>query len=208
MIVTVKNLTVSYGVRVLFDRLNFILQSGDFLHIRGANGSGKSTLCAVLAGLAPEACKVEGGAYYDGINIEYMTVAEKCGCCGIIFQNPEKYQFLHTVEDEFAFAMENLCVQRNGMERRIAGILSDLGIEHLLKRRINSLSGGEKQLTAIASVLVMSPKMLICDEITAALDDNKRESVLRMLVSFANGGGIVVLVSHDDTAEANKIIQL
>jgi energy-coupling factor transporter ATP-binding protein EcfA2 len=137
-----------------------------------------------------------------------MSVAEKCACCGIIFQSTAKHLFLPTVTDELAFAMENLCIERNEMIRRIDKVLFDLDIEHLRHRKINTLSGGEKQSVAIASVLTMQPKVLICDEITASLDEEKRGRIISTLNEFRNEGGVVVLVSHGEVTEANKVLEL
>lgn len=205
----VKNLSLSYAERKVIKNLSFVLDKNEVIGLYGKNGSGKSSLCLAIGNLNNQAV-IEGEILIDGKSIFDMTIAEKCSAVGMIFQEPDTQLFSPTVEDELAFAPENLCIERNEIEQRIDQALKLCGIEKLKYRNTNSLSGGEKQLVAIASVLTMSPKILIADEITAKVDNKNRLIIKDILRKFANNGASVLFVSHnkEDLLIADRRIEL
>lgn len=211
MRLSIKNLTVKYGEKTILQNIGFDVCEGEILGIFGGNGTGKSTLCRCVAGLPPHEAQIaEGGIFFDGKNVSDMTVAEKAHSVGIIFQNPETQLFSPSVEDELAFAPENLLVPREEIEKRIGFALKICRIEHLRHASTAKLSGGEKQLVAIASVLTMQPKVLVADEITARVDREGREKIRACLKAFAAAGGAVLMVSHieSELEICSKIIVL
>lgn len=189
------SLSVSYKDRCIISGLSFQASEGKIMGICGSNGCGKSTLCKALAGLT-EGMRTEGEVFYNGKSVFSMSVAERCANVGIIFQNPEYQLFSSCVEDELAFAPENLNLPREEIRERLEYALRICGAERLRSRKISELSGGEKQLVAAASVLVMKPAVIIADEITAHVDAEGREKLRAFLREFAGGGGTVLLVAH------------
>lgn len=207
-----EKLCLNYGDTTIFRNLSLSLGKGEILALKGANGSGKSSLCLCLGGLigAERGIEFRGGIFYDKKPLQTMTIGQRCRAVGMIFQNPDNQLFSPLVIEELAFAPENLALPRAEIIARIDEALTLCGIEHLRKARTNSLSGGEKQLVAIASVLTMKPAILIADEITSRIDREKKETVRKILLSFAAQGGGVILVSHNpqDLAIATKTIEL
>lgn len=185
----IRDLTIKIGNRPIIQNFDQTLKKGEILGIWGANGTGKSTLCRAVSGLLKEG--VTGSIEIGGKNLWDMTVAERVSNVGIIFQDPEAQLFSPTVVDEIAFAPENLCLKREEIYDRIKQVVSSIGIEHLLNRKTNSLSGGEKQLVAIASVVAMRPRVLIADEITAHIDNTNKNLVHRVLLDYAKEGAVI-----------------
>lgn len=212
MRLTAKNLSLSFGGQVIFKNLSFSAESGEILAIKGPNGSGKSSLCLCLAGLMEEGDEtaVSGEVYYGGKALPEMGIAERCACVGIVFQNPDMQLFSPIVTEELAFAPENLALPRDEIKARIEEAAGICGIKHLLGAKTNRLSGGEKQLVAIASTLTMKPKFLIADEITSRIDTDKKDIVRNILINFAKEGGGVIMVSHNpkDLEIAHRVIEL
>lgn len=205
----VKNLSITYKENPLIKNLNFELENNRILGIKGKNGSGKTSLCLALVGLLDEAF-VEGAININKESIKEMTIAKRCENIGIIFQQPEEQIFSPTVQDEIVFGVENLLLDRKTILQRLKEVTNLLGISDLLFNMTNNLSAGQKQLVAIASVLIMKPKILVADEITSALDKDKKELVRKVLSCYALEKGSVVLVAHnkEDLDICHDIIEL
>jgi len=208
-----KRLCLSYGNTVIFTNLSLSLGEGEILAVTGSNGSGKSSLCLCLGGLIGEErgdIRYRGEVFYDGKPVNQMSVLGRCAAVGMIFQNPDSQLFSPLVIEELAFAPENLAVPRDIMSARMDQALKLCGIEHLKYAQTNRLSGGEKQLVAIASVLTMQPQILIADEISSRVDMEKKETVRKILTDFAANGGSVIMVSHSprDLAIATRTLDL
>jgi energy-coupling factor transporter ATP-binding protein EcfA2 len=206
----VKNLSISYGDKIIFRNISFILGEKEILGICGKNGSGKTTLCNAIAKIAGDDCDIEGEITLDNENIKTLSIAEKCKSVGIIFQDPDNQIFAPYVEDELAFAVENLLIPREEIEKRIKEVLFACGISHLRYRNTTTLSGGEKQLIAIASVLIMRPKILIADEINSNIDKEKKEIINKIIIEYAQNYGSIIYVTHDENDKkiCNRIIDL
>jgi energy-coupling factor transport system ATP-binding protein len=183
-----EDITFKYGKHgnLLFSNLCFNLREARIVAITGPSGSGKSTLGYCLAGVIPDL--IEG--VYDG-------KVERKGQVGIVFQDPDTQIFFSAVEDELAFAPENLCVEREEIGDRIGKVLKDLGIEDLKESNPSRLSGGQKQLVALGSVLTLVPKILILDETLSQLDNAARLQVKRLLSELKAGGVAIVLIEHE-----------
>lgn len=208
IIIAAKNLSISFGERKLFEGLNFSIPKNTITGIKGKNGAGKTTLCLALAGIDTQA-QVSGGIFFDGKDVKELSIAERARKVGIIFQSPDSRLFSPTVEDEIAFAAENLCLRREEINDRIDFAVTLCGIKHLRSSHTNKLSGGEKQLVAIASVLSMKPELVIADEIFSSLDTSGRQRIRETLKEYAALGS-VLLVSHskEELAICNRVMEL
>ena len=171
-----------------------------FLGIVGCSGAGKSTLCAALAGLVPHffGGQMEGRVLVDGLDTRQVPVADLTAEVGLVLQNPftQLTGVKETVEGEVAFGLENRGVPRTEMRRMVAETLERLGLAPLRDRHPFTLSGGQMQRVALASVLVMRPRILVCDEPTSQLDPQGVRDVMGLLADLHRGGTTIVLVEH------------
>lgn len=179
--------------RVLFN-LDIRLEKGKFYSLIGSNGSGKSTMARLVNGLV---YPYEGKIFVDGMEVIPENFSQLRQKVGYIFQNPENQIVSTLVENEIAFALENLGIEYDEMHRRVNEILKFVELESLRKRPPHNLSGGQKQRLAIASVVVMEPDYIIFDEPTSMLDYNGRKEVISMIRKLHNIGKTVILISHD-----------
>ncbi len=192
--------------------LNLEINSGEITAIAGKSGSGKTTLCKCICGLISKNNKEHftGEVLLLGKDISKMPLAELVTTIGIIFQNPSTQLFSPTIEDELAFGLENLCITREEIGKRIEYILKLIGMEEYRYENPNNLSGGQQQLIALASVLIMEPKILVCDEIMSWVDDNGRKVIKRVLLRLKEEGKTVIMVDHkiENIKIADKIIYM
>ena len=145
--------------------------------IVGENGSGKSTLLLSLLGLVD----AKGDIQINGLMLSKETQAQIRAMVGLVFQNPDHMIFLPTVRDNLAFGLINQKLDKAEIDRRIAYIAKVFKIEDLLDRNANHLSGGQKRMVGLASVVVMEPDILLLDEPSAFLDPKSRRIVMNML---------------------------
>ena len=173
-------------------------EKGEFVLILGATGAGKSTLLRLLNGLIPHFYKGEfkGRVLVDGVDTREATVAELARHVGLVFQNPENQLVALTVERELAFGLENLGMPREEMRRRITHYLNVLGIEHLRDRVLYNLSGGERHLIALASVVIMEPKVLVLDEPTSELDPYNSWILVNTIKNLHDRGKTIIVAEH------------
>lgn len=156
----------------------------------GANGSGKSTFARMLNGLLIPST---GEVLVDGINTRNNGAAVRKKV-GFVFQNPDNQIVFPTVEEDLAFGLKNIGIDKSEIERRIDGILNHYGLGDFRKRMIHQLSGGEKQLIAVAGVLVMIPQAIVLDEPTTLLDLKNKQRMAEAIDALEQQ---VILVSHD-----------
>ena len=175
------------------------LPQGSFTLVVGASGGGKSTLLRALNGLVPH---FYGGVFRGRVRVGNadpvaLTPRRMGRHVGLVFQDPEAQFVVATVEDELAFGMENFGVPPSVMRQRIETALDRLGIGHLRNRRIETLSGGEKQRVAIGAVLTLQPSVLVLDEPTSQLDPQGATEVLAAIDDLHREAGLtVVLAEH------------
>lgn len=183
------------------------INEGEFVAILGHNGSGKSTLAKHLNGIL---IATEGNVFVNGINTrDEEKIFELRSQVGMVFQNPDNQIVATIVEEDVAFALENLGVEPKEIRERVDKALKSVGMyEHRLHQP-HKLSGGQKQRVAIAGVVAMEPKCIVLDEPTAMLDPKGREQVMDTIVRLAREQGItVVLITHfmEEAALCDRVI--
>jgi energy-coupling factor transport system ATP-binding protein len=187
------------AARPVLDDLSLEICEGEFLLVCGPSGSGKSTLLRLLNGLVPH---FHGGRFGGDVRVWGRSTRahqprDLADLVGFVFQDPEAQFVVDLVEDEIVFAMENLGLPRALMRRRVEEVLDQLGIAHLRRRRVATLSGGEQQRVAIAAVLAAQPRALVLDEPTSQIDPHAAEEVLSALQKLNDDLGLtVVLCEH------------
>ncbi|MDD3045730.1 MAG: ABC transporter ATP-binding protein [Candidatus Delongbacteria bacterium] len=186
----------------IFQDIDLNISRGSIVAITGKSGQGKTTLCYLLSGIIPRVYKGEitGNISLFGENVSKMKAESVSSKLGIVFQDPETQLFMPEVEDELAFAPENFCFNREEIDKRITGSLRAVGMENFRHHETATLSGGQKQLAAIASVLTMNPDLLIFDEITAQVDKRSKQAVMDVISSLKNENKTVIMVDHDITS--------
>ena len=183
------------------------IEPGEFVAVLGHNGSGKSTLAKHMnAILVPD----EGKVIVDGIDSsEEENVFEIRRRVGMVFQNPDNQIVANVVEDDVAFAPENLGVPSAEIRERVDAALRQVGMYEYRTHAPHLLSGGQKQRVAIAGVIAMQPKIIVLDEPTAMLDPQGREEVLSTVTKLCREKGMtVVLITHhmDECVGADKLV--
>ena len=179
--------------------ISLTINKGEFLGIIGATGAGKTTLCLALTGIVPQ---FYGGRFFGEIAIAGLDslehpVSELARHVGIVFEDPEVQITSTSVENEIAFALENLCVPREEILRRIPMVLKSVRLEGFEKKNPQELSGGQKQRLAIAAALALQPELLILDEPTSQLDPIGAQEVFATVRALKEELGVaIVMASH------------
>jgi energy-coupling factor transport system ATP-binding protein len=199
--VVVRNLTFTHrgSKRPALVDINLTIPTGTFVAVMGQASSGKSTLCLSLNGLIPRHVRgrLKGSVVVRGIDLRDAAVADIAQVVGLVFQDFE-YQLVSTsVELEVAFGPENHAIPRAELRRRVDKYLELVGLSEFRDREPSSLSGGEKQRLAIASVLALEPDVVVMDEPTTDLDSSGRDEVLRIARDLNGAGRTLVMVEHD-----------
>jgi len=180
--------------------LDLDVAAGTIMGIVGASGSGKTTLAKIIAGFIPS---TEGGTYRGtasvaGAVLSEGTLTEAVDVVGLVTQNPfnQISGARFTVREELAFGLENRSVERSQMIERVNTVAATLGLTPLLDRSPYALSGGQMQLVAIASMVVMAPPVLVLDEPTSQLDPAGTRLVYDVLGRLSEGGTTIVIIEH------------
>ncbi|MDD2498849.1 MAG: ABC transporter ATP-binding protein [Desulfitobacteriaceae bacterium] len=198
--IVVKDLSYSYTPeKQILKNINLCINEGEALGIIGLSGCGKTTLCHCLCGLIPHALGgiVSGSVLYEGKDLKEMTMAKISKKIGIVFQNPDNQIVATTVEDEIAFGLENLCIPQAEIVKTVNEYLKMFNMEDSRLLNPNHLSGGQKQMLAIAGVVAMKPKALILDEPMSHLDQEGKHLVKSLLLKLKDVGISLVIVEHD-----------
>ncbi|MBM6832550.1 energy-coupling factor transporter ATPase [Megamonas hypermegale] len=189
------------------DDINLSINKGEFIAIIGVNGSGKSTLAKHLNGLL---LPTEGACFVDGIKVEdseeIWKIRQKVS---MVFQNPDNQIIATIVEDDIAFGPENMGLPREEIRERVEFALKSLHIEHLRKFAPHLLSGGQKQLTAIAGAIAMRTNCLVLDEPTAMLDPQGRIAVMKALKELHEKYNMtIIMITHfmEEAMQTQRII--
>ena len=183
------------------------IEKGSFVAVLGHNGSGKSTLAKHMnAILLPTGGKV----YVSGMDTsEDQLLLDIRRTVGMVFQNPDNQIVANVVEEDVAFAPENLGVPSDEIRRRVDDALKAVGMYEYREHAPHLLSGGQKQRIAIAGVIAMQPRCIVLDEPTAMLDPIGRADVLRTIKPLNRERGVtVVLITHhmDEAAQADRLV--
>ena len=211
-IIQIKDVRFSYttaeGVApVVLDGVTLDIAEGSFVAVLGHNGSGKSTLAKHMnAILLPSG----GAVYVDGIDtVDEQRLLDIRRTVGMVFQNPDNQIVANVVEEDVAFAPENLGVPPEEIRRRVDDALKAVGMYEFREHAPHLLSGGQKQRVAIAGVIAMQPRCIVLDEPTAMLDPIGRADVLRTIKALNRARGVtVVLITHhmDEAAQADRLV--
>jgi len=209
--IEVRNLTVRYpGAST--DALRSVsleVATGEFLAIMGGNGSGKSTLARSLNGLVRP---LEGDVIVDGLNTrDEMSCRSIRRRLGIVFQNPHLQTTSLTVEREIAFGLQNTGTTEDRIKEIVGEQLAASGLDHMRKRPPRTLSGGEQQRLALASVLAMRPAHLILDEATSLLSPSSRSDLLLAVAAERRSRNMtVILITQfaEEAMSADRLIVL
>jgi energy-coupling factor transporter ATP-binding protein EcfA2 len=169
-----------------------------FILLAGETGSGKTSLIRCMNGLIPQfyAGFYKGKVEIQGKNTVETSIADLSTEVGIVFQNPENQLISMNVEHEIAFGLENLGIPPKDISNRIKEAASLTEIEHILDKAPFELSGGEQQRVAIASIIVLEPKILILDEPTALLDPYMAKKIINLLQEIKREKNITILISE------------
>jgi energy-coupling factor transport system ATP-binding protein len=205
--VSCDNLVFSYpGSELLaLAGVSLELRAGEYVGVVGPNGGGKSTLLRLINGLLrTDSGNVRVGGL-DPASEPYLVRRR----VGMLFQNPENGLVAPFVEDDVAFGLENLGVERTEMRSRVREAIRAVGLEGYERREPHTLSGGEKQRVALAGLLALDPEVLLLDEPTSMLDAAGRAEVLERLVAL-RGSRTVVHVTHhlDELLDADRVLVL
>lgn len=192
---------------VVIENLNLTIKKGEFVAVLGHNGSGKSTLAKHFnAILIPTL----GTVYVKGIDTKNEDrLLEIRKTAGMVFQNPDNQMVAAIVEDDVAFAPENLGIPPLKIRERVDRALKAVKMEEYKKASATKLSGGQKQRVAIAGILAMEPECIILDEPTAMLDPEGRREVIQTIKELNKTRGItVVLITHymEEACEADRVV--
>lgn len=187
--------------------IDLTIGEGEFVAVLGHNGSGKSTLAKhINAILLP----TEGKVVVNGIDTaDEEHIFELRQCAGMVFQNPDNQIVSSVVEEDVAFALENLGVPYDEMRQRVDNALKAVNMYDYRHHSPSQLSGGQKQRIAIAGIIAMQPKCIILDEPTAMLDPQGRKEVMATIRKMNREQGItIVLITHymDEAAQCDRVV--
>ena len=190
--------------------INLSIPAGSFVGITGAAGSGKSTLTYAMNGIIPHWYP---GDFYGSVTIDGMDTCDTAltdisRLVGSVCQDVDSQIVANVVEDEVLYGLENFGVPRDQIEQRVSQALDDMGLADLRERTVDSLSGGQLQKVAIASILALRPKVLVLDEPTAELDPASSLSVFQLLARYAAEHGTTVVMVEQKIALVSEFASM
>ena len=191
--ITFDNVSFAYEVDAPVLRgVSFHIAPGEAVGLIGANGAGKSTIMKLLLGLLP--C-TEGEILVDGVRVEKKSLPQIRRTLGFVLQDSDSQMLMPTVYEDMMFAPRNYGLSKEEeAEQKVDAVLAQLGLTELKYRHNHKISGGEKRMAAIATILAMDPKAILMDEPSIALDPCNRRTVIHAI----NGMGMTKLIaSHD-----------
>ncbi|MEM1668089.1 MAG: ABC transporter ATP-binding protein [Thermofilaceae archaeon] len=198
--VIVNKLRAKYAVSSewILKGVNLTVRRGEMLVLMGPSGCGKSTLLYVLAGLLPWVIpgQVEGTVVIEGRDVVKTGYRGLAGVVGIVYQNPEMQVVTRSVYEELAMTPENLGLPKEEIVQRVEWVVEALDLRRYLDKDPQSLSGGEKQLIAIASALTMKPRVLLLDEPTSMLDHKGTAMVLETVAQLKSEYGLTIIAAE------------
>lgn len=185
------NVSFSYEKKTsVLKNLSFTINDGESVGLIGANGAGKSTIMKILLGLIP----CDGEVRVDGIPVKKENLPEIRRKLGFVLQNSDNQMFMPTVYEDMMFAPRNYGLSKEEAEEKVDKVLSELGLTELKHRYNHKISGGEKRMAAIATVLAMEPEAVLMDEPSTALDPMNRRTVINAINKLTM---TKLIASHD-----------
>ncbi|MCD8005518.1 MAG: energy-coupling factor transporter ATPase [Oscillospiraceae bacterium] len=186
--------------------LSLSIDKGEFVAVLGHNGSGKSTLAKLLNAInLPDSGKVTVAGMDTADEDKLFDIRSNVG---MVFQNPDNQIVATIVEEDVAFALENIGVEPSEIRRRVDEALKTVGMYDYREHSPSKLSGGQKQRVAIAGVLAMKPDCIVLDEPTAMLDPIGRREIMSTITELNKSGVTIVLITHymDEAARAKRVV--
>lgn len=202
--IQIKDLSFTYkeSSEPTVRNINLTIPDGQFVGITGAAGSGKSTLTYAFNGIIPHCYPGDfyGAVLIDGHDTVDTSLTDISRLVGSVCQDIDSQMVSSVVEDELLYGLENFGIPKEEVEPRLEEALQAMGIESLRDRNIASLSGGQKQKVAVASILALRPRVLVLDEPTAELDPASSQAVFELLQRYAREHGTTVIVVEQKIA--------
>lgn len=198
--IEIQNLSFTYetGSKPALSDVSLSIGQGDFVGIIGESGAGKSTLGHCINGVVPHHFQ---GDYYGRVAIEGndsfdLALTDISRAIGTVSQDIDSSMVAAVVEDELLYGLENFGIPSEEVEPRIEAALADVGIADLRRRRISTLSGGQKQKVALAAVMALAPKVVLLDEPTAELDPQSSKQIFDLLAALNQRGVTVIIIEQ------------
>lgn len=185
-----KNVSFSYGEHTVLDNVSFEINEGEQVGLIGANGAGKSTIMKAALGLI----SCGGEITIDSMPMERENLPAIRKALGYVLQDSDNQMFMPTVLEDMIFGPINYGMSREEAEKTAEETLAQLGLEYLKNRHNHKMSGGEKRMAAIATILAMKPKAMLMDEPSTALDPQNRRTLIRALNALPI---TKIIASHD-----------
>ena len=191
---SIRNITYQYAddAPKVLDDVSLVIEEGTVTAVVGPSGSGKTTLVEILSGVIPKLSF--GGTLSGEMNLQHEG---KDALISVVSQSPENQLFGYGVEDAIAFGLENMGTPEEEISERIEYVLDLLNLQHLRKRSVQALSGGQRQAVCIASVLAMNPQILIMDEPVSSLDPNGKKLIRDVLNQMRADNTTVLIVDNN-----------
>ena len=185
-----RNVTFSYGEAPVVENLSFSIQKGEAVGLIGANGAGKSTIMKLMLGLITGSGEIK----VDGLPMNKENLGEIRKKIGFVLQDSDNQMFMPTVYEDMIFGPRNYGLSKEETDRRVDAVLAQLGLQSLKHRHNHKISGGEKRMAAIATILAMEPEMILMDEPSTALDPVNRRTVINTINRLPQ---TKLIASHD-----------
>lgn len=206
-IIKVENVGFTYPQQKesVIQNIHFNVRQGEFVVLFGESGSGKTTLLRLLKRELSPHGKRQGDIYYKGVNIDELDERTAASDIGFVMQNPEHQIVTDKVWHELAFGLENIGIPTSIIRRRVGEMANFFGIHGWFRKKTTELSGGQKQLLNLASIMVMQPQVLILDEPTSQLDPIAASEFISTLQKINRDLGITVLLAEHRLEEVLPI---
>jgi energy-coupling factor transport system ATP-binding protein len=189
--IEISDINYGYDEEIIFKDFNFSIKKGEFLMVFGKNGSGKSTLAKLITGIT---IPTKGKILIDRLDTSTDDIWEIRKFLGVIFQNPEDQFVGTTVLEEMTFILENY--DETNIEEKIEDALKKVDLIDKKNEHIDDLSGGQKQKLALASALLLKPKLLVLDEASSMLDPRSRKELLILLKKLNESKVTIIYITH------------
>ena len=185
-----QNVSFAYGQTPVVENLSFSIKKGETVGLIGANGAGKSTIMKLMLGLLSG----NGQILVDGLTMDKTNLSEIRRKIGFVLQDSDNQMFMPTVYEDMIFGPRNYGLSKEETERSVDAVLEQLGLQKLKYRHNHKISGGEKRMAAIATILAMNPEMILMDEPSTALDPVNRRTVINTINRLPQ---TKLIASHD-----------
>ncbi len=191
MMIEFQNVSFSYDdTHKVLENLTFSVSKGENVGLIGANGAGKSTIMKLLLGLVIG----NGNITVDGMEMNKKNISDIRRKIGFVLQDSDNQMFMPTVYEDMIFGPMNYGLNKEETDNRVDKILNDLNLQHLKHCHNHKISGGEKRMAAIATILAMNPEVILMDEPSTALDPMNRRTVINTVNSLPQ---TKIIASHD-----------